>query len=138
MLARKLTSYIRCRAVFKGGGGGGGAFAPPCVILVPPPASVGCSTPYKLPPPPLFCPYPKFAPPWKLHTALRWVHMGRAGSRLGKGLISLLDGGGGLNSPPNCLTLALISCSNVRSPKEMPIILEILLGALQVVSYYKV
>ena len=42
-----------------------GGIYPPLCQSHPPPASVGCSTSHKLPPPLLFCPYPKFAPPWK-------------------------------------------------------------------------
>ena len=65
------------RAVFKGGGGGGGGegHLPPLVSFSPPLASVGCSTSHKPPPPPLFCPYPKFAPPpppWKNFCIQPW------------------------------------------------------------------
>ena len=62
-----MSHKCTLRAVFKGGGD-----FPPLVSFSPPLASVGCSTSHKLPPP-LFCPYPKFAPPPLekfLHTAL--------------------------------------------------------------------
>ena len=73
-IRRTLTtqSSDNVRAVFKGGRGG--AFAPPLVSFSPP---LECSTSHdtiELPPgaPPLFCPYPKFAPPSAkfLYTAL--------------------------------------------------------------------
>ena len=74
-----MTSFFISFFFLGGGGGGAGLYLrgggeghlPPLVSFSPPLASVGCSTSQKLPPP-LFCPYPKFAPPWKNFCIQPW------------------------------------------------------------------